>query len=597
MRSNLTQKLIFISLFLWLPTLLHAQTFPVALISNPGHTYVNSTTVDDDGFIYITGRTSSFLQFQNCTSTPFLMEASTTNRIFAAKLNPAGTSVIWFVTSGPQPVGEIYAGNDIEVDDDEKAYIVGTMSGSTDIELTSWPFTSISTCGSGTRHFVLCISQDGEPEWVAETEASANSYGQGITLDLPNNRLHTGGYVSPITGPTPISFPDENCTPGCDFTAIPEVSLEVGFLTSYTLTGENVGAYQFGERVMALDMDRYESANVWVTGSRYPFGAPDRNVLFGKLQMNPTPCGPIVVDLDLPISDLGTATGGDIGWDIATAWNNTVMIVGTFTNTCNFPTWGALTAGAGQSDHFVASWNRVFSSFQNVITTTSLTPVTVNSDNYMQRHICIDVPSPENLQLRAIIGYDKDVVTDGTSDVDGLIISRELTGVSLNPLGVVSFPVSVTYGGPYGLAQQARAMETTYSPNTQRRYLAGDYSAIVSIGTCSLTGFGNDKYGYIARVNAAHSSFFKSEELALDKKINDEVVLFPNPSTGRVSLNLPSGMEHAIIQVYSTQGAMINSQEATSFSGQLDFTGFAPGIYFIKLDGNGVQKSYKLMLE
>lgn len=589
-------------LLLFISLSLSSQPFPIELVGNGGDVYVNSTAVDADGNIYITGSLAPYVDFRfdPCGAPISSPDGAAYTRVFIAKLDPSGSTVLWLVTSTSQPYGNIFAGNDIELDSEGNVYVVGTIFGSavTFTNVGSGAF--ISSCGNGERHFVTRISSAGTPAWISETSSTLPSYGEGITIDEDYGRLHTGGYVGQAGSGAVVNFPDADCTGGCNFTvSVPGGygSPNVGFIATYNLAdGDNTGSYQMGERVMDLDMDRYETSNIWITGSRHDVGSPDRDILFAKVQLNVVPCGPLTIDYSIPVSD-GAAPGGDMGLDITSTWDDKVVFVGNFTNLTNFPSGGVLTAGAGNSDHFVASWDPVALTFTSVRTTTSYGPATVNTDYYMNRTIC--VASPFTSSAKVAIAYDKDVFTDGTSAVSGAIITR-LLQVDLTDLAMTGFSASLPPGGPYSLlSPHARAMEIVFDQATDDKYLVGDHTANLNIGGCALVGGVSQKNGYISRINDLHTMFYKKDPAISSQELKSEqpgeIEIFPNPSQGLVQISgLTVGAE---VELMDLSGKTIIRRTVNSAHETLNLSEFKNGMYLIRIHHNEEVKTFKLTLE
>ena len=322
---------------------------------------------------------------------------------------------------------------------------------------------------------------------------------------------------------------------------------------------------------------------------------PDREVLFAKLQLNMSMCGPMVIDYSLPISD-GGMPGGDIGLDITCSWDNNIIFVGNFSRICNFPTGPTLTTGSLTTDHFVASWDRSSLVFTDVKTTSFYGPVTADNNDYMTRTIC--VASPKEPADKVAIAYDKDVFTNGVSPINGRIISR-LLYLNLVNINMTQFPVTLppgtyTYLGPY-----ARAMEIVFNTVTGDKFLVGDHSAHVNIGGCNLAGSVSQKYGYVSRINDANTVFYKKDPLSESQEFTSDkpnvMEVYPNPSNGNVKISgLQKGAE---IELLDLSGKLILQSEAELEEQPLDLSGFRNGMYLIRVYQNEEVSTFRLTLE
>ena len=109
---NPKTSIITIVLMLVIGLSLGAQPFPIRVLGNGDNVYVNSTDVDNEGNIYITGSVAPYVQvrFDPCGLPITYGDGASGTRIFTAKLNPSGSNVLWMVTSSTQPYGNIFAG-------------------------------------------------------------------------------------------------------------------------------------------------------------------------------------------------------------------------------------------------------------------------------------------------------------------------------------------------------------------------------------------------------------------------------------------------------------------------------------------------------
>lgn len=77
--------------------------------------------------------------------------------------------------------------------------------------------------------------------------------------------------------------------------------------------------------------------------------------------------------------------------------------------------------------------------------------------------------------------------------------------------------------------------------------------------------------------------------------LNSEVSLFPNPATDNFELYINSQVEdYTQIQIVSIDGKIVLEQDIVSDRMSFDISGFADGVYFVKLNGNSKSVSLKL---
>ncbi len=70
-----------------------------------------------------------------------------------------------------------------------------------------------------------------------------------------------------------------------------------------------------------------------------------------------------------------------------------------------------------------------------------------------------------------------------------------------------------------------------------------------------------------------------------NKKINSEISLYPNPATSTLTLNLAEikNLQNTTVSIYDIQGKLLLQQNILQPQTELDISGFAKGIYIIKV--------------
>lgn len=77
-----------------------------------------------------------------------------------------------------------------------------------------------------------------------------------------------------------------------------------------------------------------------------------------------------------------------------------------------------------------------------------------------------------------------------------------------------------------------------------------------------------------------------------------EMSLYPNPASGDFSITgMPAVKGSTAIEVYDSKGQLVISQRISGEqqSAVLEFEGQAPGVYFVRVSGNGFSKDFKLV--
>ena len=62
-----------------------------------------------------------------------------------------------------------------------------------------------------------------------------------------------------------------------------------------------------------------------------------------------------------------------------------------------------------------------------------------------------------------------------------------------------------------------------------------------------------------------------------------------------ISFNIPSGIDSAVVSLFTTAGQQVFSSEITPQQNTLDISAIAPGIYITKVISGGTKNSFKLI--
>jgi ELWxxDGT repeat protein len=78
---------------------------------------------------------------------------------------------------------------------------------------------------------------------------------------------------------------------------------------------------------------------------------------------------------------------------------------------------------------------------------------------------------------------------------------------------------------------------------------------------------------------------------------NSDLTIYPNPSTGYVQLNIDRISVNAVVEVYNTSGEKVYHAAMAKSQSEIDLSGFARGIYFVKINDGANVYSRKLSLQ
>lgn len=79
-----------------------------------------------------------------------------------------------------------------------------------------------------------------------------------------------------------------------------------------------------------------------------------------------------------------------------------------------------------------------------------------------------------------------------------------------------------------------------------------------------------------------------------------EISIYPNPTTGRVSVGMTSPTEEGVAftaALFSPLGALITRREAGTFPAEFDLSGLPPGVYMLELRLGDETRTWKIIKE
>jgi|GEM_PF-2271933 len=73
--------------------------------------------------------------------------------------------------------------------------------------------------------------------------------------------------------------------------------------------------------------------------------------------------------------------------------------------------------------------------------------------------------------------------------------------------------------------------------------------------------------------------------------------LYPNPASAYFNLNMPKGVDKALIRVYSITGKLIEQTEITSTKNSIDVSSYSNGVYLVEIQSNKNKTTKKLIIK
>ena len=330
----------------------------------PDIDYANAIAVDGGGNAYITGGTASGSQFPR--QTPFQNNAGGMLDAFVAKINPAGSALVYSSWLGGQDDEQGWA---IAVDTNGNAYVAGEVFDYGNA--ASFPLVNPlqPRFGGGENDgFLAKINASGSaPVFVTFLGGSDNDTAFGITLDASNN-VYVAGQTFSTDFPTTFNAQQGANGGGFDF------GTADAFVTKISSSGASLlySTYFGGssdEAGYAVAVDN--SGQIYLTGYTvsdldFPIttGADQTFYNYGTSaafvsKINPAAPGPSGLIYSTYFGGTGGAFGnGDIGNGIAVDTNGNFYVCGA-SDSLDLPTTsGAFQEiyGGGSSDAFVAKF-------------------------------------------------------------------------------------------------------------------------------------------------------------------------------------------------------------------------------------------------
>ncbi len=146
--------------------------------------------------------------------------------------------------------------------------------------------------------------------------------------------------------------------------------------------------------------------------------------------------------------------------------------------------------------------------------------------------------------------------------------------------------------------EDAKKYIVEYSTDAVNWQIAGAISSLpqkVSYTFLHKLNSVNAKLYYRVKQVLNNGNFFYSKiDIAINKMVNNELVIYPNPATTSISLYSPGyDYENKLATIYSTQGVIIKQFRYNSNT-VIDLSSISNGTYFIKL--YGIEKVFRLVV-
>ncbi len=570
----------------------------------PGYKDGRSITVDNFNNVYVTGSFFGTADFDPGAGV-FNLTSAGKDDIFVLKLNSSG-NFLWAKRIGsPGDDG----GNCIKADALGNVYVTGYFQETADFNPGAGVFNMVAAGPGGDDIFVLKLDANGNFRWAKRMGEGNADIGNSLAVDATGNVYTTGFYVLWGLFLSPVDF-----DPGAGAFLLGGAGQEI-FIQKLDSAGNFVWAKGIGStgNNVGLSIALDASGNVYTTG-------------FFQLTVDFDP-GPGVANLTcagskdafiLKLDNAGNyvwakqmgSTAFDAGRAIAVDNAGNVYTTGQFSGTVDFdPNAGVtnLTSTVGVSDIFIQSLN----SAGNFLWAKSM------GGPLFQNGVAIAVSSPGTVYVSG----DFSMTVDFNPDAPVFNITspgfESMFVLKLGPTGAL--PIKLL---SFSASQNENEIKTewTTATETNNDYFTLERSsdAVNFEPISTVKGAGNStserEYAFADEHPFKGVSYYRlkqtdydghfsySDAVAVSIVATHDFMVYPNPTTGRVFLNINSHTsENLRADVTDVTGRMVLSEPIQTNDGAtvhaLDLSSFEKGTYLVQLKGENFYEVKKIVVE
>lgn len=516
-----------------------------------------SVKTDSQGNIYITGEFSGITDFDPGAAT-YTMSATNVYNSFVVKLNSSG-NFIWarqFVSPSHN------TGSSICIDNQQQILVTGYFYGSADFNPGSSVFNLVPVGNSDV--FVVKLDTSGNFIWAKSIGGNDNDLSKTIKTDATGNLYIMGQFSSTM---------DFDPGPG---TFTMTTSSQKGFLVKLNSSANFLWATEIGlgGYLRPMDFDFDGSNNIYTTG-----------FFQGGIDVDPTSSVDTVLSIggfDAYVIKLNN--GGNFLWIkiltdsfntkgavICTDGNGDVYTSGVFISKIDLDPGVAMytVTPAGQGMYFLKLDGQ-----GNFISAKNFNSGGIYSIN-LERNSSNNFLLSGTFDNSVTIGPGNSVLnSNGNSDV---------------------FLSKLDAGGNSIWAQSWGGKQNDWNYG----HCSDGGSNIYTIGSFQDTVDMDPGPGNFTVSSASGTAFVhKLMEccVAIEDHVvdNDIVTFFPNPTAGKLYVNLKVN-EDIKIKVYDVSGRLLESKDLNSSTNELSLEHYAAGIYFIEALAAAKKKTYKII--
>ena len=159
--------------------------------------------------------------------------------------------------------------------------------------------------------------------------------------------------------------------------------------------------------------------------------------------------------------------------------------------------------------------------------------------------------------------------------------------------------------GPDGLGSFETSEPTTsfFEPLSADDWSGHDYGAstpIIDLGEWA--GQANIKIRFESFNMYGNNLYIDNIEVSntaslLENKNNGALSIYPNPATDIITVTTNQNIAGCLLQILDLQGKIISTTTLNQANNQINIESMAKGIYFVKVDGKGINETQKLIVQ
>ena len=522
---------------------------------NNGWEAILSQTVDNAGNVYNLGQFGGTLDFDASSSSSVLTSTNFSD-IFIQKLDTDG-NFLWVKQLGDSLSEE--RGNQIAVDSSSNIYLTGLFLGEMDFD-PGINTNSLTSAAGSSDIFILKLDIHGDFLWAKAIGDTLPDRGNAITVDQQGNCYSTGHFTGVV-----------DFDPGLGTTELIAAGSSDGYILKLDTNGNFIwvrqisgNAFEDGTSIISMNNEDIITIGTFQDSANFSLisGVSDlisnggNDIFIAKLDS--------VGNFEWANSFGGLSN--DLGASLAKDQYGHFYTVGNVTGNLDLDPTAGLDQknGFGNTDVFVQKFNVCFPSYGRD------TIIACNSYTWIDGRTYTESTDSIEWRLTNSLGCDS-------------IIMLNITINHIDTSTSVNFPTI--------LANYALASYQWFD-------CENNYTAIPGETNQSFTPTTNGSYAVQLTDNNCidTSSCVQISTLNIDNEHANQVKIYPNPTSGKVIVELGQ-LKNVSIKIYDNTNKLIYSENnIVSPNFQFELIQ-ATGIYIVEVISEGYSKQMKLILE